>query len=237
MVGSPGKWVWFALGIVLLLLIRSAGVRVGDGPDDNGETPYHGQDIQVYSLYGEVDQAAGHFPPSGWLLDITMIQIDSNCPEKPQAGANCIKITYQPIGSPKEGKAEILWQLPENVWGGSSVEKVLEPSRLVFWARGKHGGEQAEFQAGGFGSAIMGTTGMITLTSRWQEFEISLTDLELSHLSDGFCFRTIIPRHRAKSTIYLDEIRMELTRTEELYIPEDPADDEITILSISAPQP
>jgi|LGOV01.1.fsa_nt_gb hypothetical protein len=130
--------------------------------------------------------------------------------------------------------AGIYWQDPENNWGNYSVggHNLTGATNLSFWAKGANGTEKIEFKIGGIGwdpktnqkigqypdSLHPGvSTGIINLTKEWKQYTINLTDMmNLSNVIGGFCWVTNTTLNHNGSTFYLDDIRYNKQRLDEL---------------------
>lgn len=168
-----------------------------------------------FDIYSEKWAVSNHFIPSGWMGDTGDITFDDGDTTNPYTGGAAIRIDYSATGG--QGWAGIYWQQPANNWGtvpnaGYDLSGV---SRLTFWARGANGGEQAEFKVGGIGGQYPDSlqpavsTGVITLTSGWQQYTIDLTGKDLSYVIGGFVWVTNQTQNPNGATIYLDDIRFE----------------------------
>jgi hypothetical protein len=170
----------------------------------------------VVAVYTDKDAPDNHFIPSGWMGDRGDIDFDDASTITPSAGRTCIRLGYSAQGSHGEGWAGIYWQYPEQNWGDKPQGYDLTGAqRLVFRARGEHGGERAEFKVGGIRGRypdsirLPRSTGVLTLTREWQRYEIPLADLDLTHVIGGFVWVTNRQSNPRGSTIYVDEIRFE----------------------------
>ena len=94
------------------------------------------------------------FIPSGWMGDLTSIQLKQDWAAGCHSRGSCIQITYSPAGSGGKGWAGIYWQYPENNWGDQPGRDLTGATHLVFWAKGQQGGEHAEFKVGGVTGSI-----------------------------------------------------------------------------------
>jgi hypothetical protein len=93
--------------------------------------------------------------------------------------------------------------------------------KLTFWARGEEGGERVEFFMSGLGrngfnaapyadTSGQLSTGYVTLTDEWEQFEIPLSGAGLSRVGCGFGWVTNDSNNGAQSVkFYLDDIRYE----------------------------
>lgn len=174
------------------------------------------------AIYTDWDAAQNSFFPSGWMGDLKDISLDDACRTAPRAGQTCIRVTYKPSGYKRW--SGIYWQYPGNNWGKFPGYDLTKSSvaKLTFWARGEHGGEKAEFKIGGINrypyrntelpyQDSLGplTTGVMTLTTEWKQYNILLNRQDLSNLIGGFCWVTNADQNPGGCTIYLDEIRIQ----------------------------
>ena len=153
------------------------------------------------------------FLPSGWMGTISTISMD-DAAAGAHSGDACVKLTFLPVGDVWAG---IYWQYPVNNWGDYPGYALTGASRLVFWARGEHGGEQAEFKVGGvsdpgkpyrdsFGPL---SSGVLTLGAKWTRYKIPLAGRDLTSLLGGFCWVTNTPQNPNGATIFVDDIVIE----------------------------
>ena len=175
------------------------------------------------------------FNASGWMGELSSLAeydstrkdpaeiLDESSTEiNPYSGKTCIRISYKPSINQWGG---IYWQFPVNNWGtypGYDLSKSLDENSIVkfsFWARGKEGGEKAEFKTGGIKDnqykdsygPIPLPNNPITLTTEWKQYSIDLSDQDLSMIIGGFVWVTNYNQNPQGSTIYLDEILFEIT--------------------------
>lgn len=174
-----------------------------------------------FYVYANQDDGCNHYYPSGWMGDIPSISFDSNWTSDCYSGDSCIKITFAAKGSNWAG---IYWLEPENNWGTvpNAGYDLTGATKITFWAKGKNGGEQIEFFAGG----VTGTypdsfpktsTGFITLTNKWKQYTIDLTLRDLSHVIGGFGLVVTNDTYNPSgATFYLDDISYDKARPDEL---------------------
>ncbi|MCK4734028.1 MAG: right-handed parallel beta-helix repeat-containing protein [Methanophagales archaeon] len=129
--------------------------------------------------------------------------------------------------------AGIYWQDPENNWGNCSAGgyNLTGATNLSFWAKGANGTEKMEFKIGGIGwdpktdqqialypdslhPAV--STGIINLTTEWKQYTIDLTGRNLSRVIGGFCWVTNTTLNPNGCTFYLDDIRYNKQRLDDL---------------------
>ncbi|MEM2878241.1 MAG: PKD domain-containing protein [Candidatus Hadarchaeales archaeon] len=153
------------------------------------------------------------FIPSGWMGVIGDIQYDPSSTDNPHSGDTCIKIVYTPSGT--SVWSGIYWQYPEGNWGDYAGQDLTGTTKLTFWARGKNGGEKAEFKVGGiretgkeYSDSIYPavSTGVIVLSDNWRQYTINLSGKDLSNVIGGFCWVTNSTSNPGGATIYLDDI-------------------------------
>lgn len=155
------------------------------------------------------------FIPSGWMGDHSDISLFLTDTSNPHSPPDSIRIGYSAAGSMGQDWAGIYWLYPENNWGNRvEGQNLAGYSRLTFWARGKVGGEHAEFKVGGVtgtypDSLALRTTGNVKLTTGWQQYSIDLSGEDLSHVIGGFCWVTNADLNPDGCTIYLDDIYFE----------------------------
>jgi len=138
---------------------------------------------QILTSPADVDV---YFFPSGWMGDgeygqryITFIRIQGY-----------IKITYR-LG-PK-GCAGIYWQFPEGNWGEQPGRNLSGAQKLIFLAKGETGNEIIEFKAGGirghqYQDSFEKSLGRIKLSQIWKQYEINLTNQNLSNVIGAFAW-------------------------------------------------
>lgn len=161
-------------------------------------------------------QVSDIFYPGGWMGDWEDITLDDVSTDTPHSESTCIKITYSAAQSQGDGWAGIYWQYPDENWGDKPEGQDLTgATKLTFWARGKNGGEKAEFKVGGIIGEYLDSiqppvsTGVVVLSSNWQKYIIDLTGKDLSHVIGGFCWVTNKIQNPHGCTIYLDDILYE----------------------------
>lgn len=200
-------------------------------------------------VYSDGCDSRNSFQPSGWMGELSnLAEYDSTYKDPteildelsteitPYSGETCIRISYK---SSIDQWGGIYWQFPVNNWGtypGYDISKSLGENSIVkfsFWARGKEGGEKAEFKTGGIKDntlpykdsygPISLPNNPITLTKEWKQYSLDLSDQDLSMIIGGFVWVTNYNQNPQGSTIYLDEILFEITNpisiSDETYSP------------------
>lgn len=172
---------------------------------------YHTQ----FYIYKDAEAGGNHYEPSGRLGDIQDIDLTTDSGNRPHSGNTCIEIRYHPTG--QQRWAGIYWQHPRGNWGEKPGFNLSGATTLSFFARGAAGGERAEFKVGGGTASKMQTTGTLTLSAEWQKYTISLKDIELNNLINGFIWLTNVELSPQGSVIYLDDISIDLPRPQQLH--------------------
>ncbi len=180
------------------------------------------------------------FAPYGWMSDVTnltdVIKIDLLCSNNPNrimatAGPSeketCIRVTVTWGDATWASVAFISGPDKPPWWGDTDVGRhynlaSLPKKKLVFYARGSHGGEAIKAQIGVLGDKPYGdslktpvTSEEIPLTQDWTRHEIDLSKVpaaELDHICNGFGV-TVERDDQAgsptKTVFYLDDIYFE----------------------------
>jgi bacteriocin-like protein len=140
------------------------------------------------------------------------MRLDENAP--PKEGTTAEKWSWEPKDNTL-GWVGVYYQYPPNNWGTRPSPYNLNGyKKLTFWAKGEKGGEVInEFKVGGimgdYSDSDTAGIGPITLTKIWKQYEIELTDRELSQIIGGFAFALNLDGNPNGATFYLDEIRYE----------------------------
>jgi hypothetical protein len=90
-------------------------------------------------------------------------------------------------------------------------------SKVVFWAKGEHGGEILEFKAGGINNpgkkyrdSFLASTGRLPLTKEWKRYIIDLSNADLSSVIGGFAWIASADYNHGKQiTFFLDSPTLE----------------------------
>jgi len=171
--------------------------------------------FKPFKVYTDANSPDNHFAPSGWMGDWGDIKLNVSDMDNAHSGATAIKIVYTAEKTKKAGWTGIYWQNPPNNWGGQRGGYDLTgATKLTFWARGEKGGEKIEeFRSGGipgeFADSDVAGIGPIALTKDWKQYEIDLTDKDLTSISGGFMWSANVDGNPAGFTIYLDDIKYE----------------------------
>jgi exo-beta-1,3-glucanase (GH17 family) len=172
---------------------------------------------KTFDVYTEWPDAPGHFLPTGWLGDVSSIDLYECDRSNPHGGEMALRVSYTPSG--ELGWAGVSWLYPENNWG--TINSSLDLSwanKLTFWARGANGGERANFMVGGIGDGAASypdslrpavTTGFIQLSSGWQKYTIDLRGRNLTHLIGGFGLVVNKCADPQGATFYVDDVNFE----------------------------
>lgn len=164
-------------------------------------------------VYGDgVDDgpaAPGPYAASGFMGSVDAIKMDHAWTVDPHTGTTCIEARFTQPG----GWGGVAWQHPPGDWGQKHGGYDLTGAKtLSFWARGAAGGEEVKF---GFG--LLGRdkkffdTGKgelaVTLTDRWQHYQIDLKGQDLSAIKTGFMW--VVAAKGEPVTFYLDDVVFE----------------------------
>jgi hypothetical protein len=214
------KKLFLVLAVLCVGLIASAPMASAQSWDDEmmdeeviGK-PAKFQD-GVFYIYKDKSHKLNNYIPSGWMGDSGDIKMDLGCAENPYSGKNCIEFEYTAKGKNGANWAGVFWQNPANNWGEKKGGFDLRGAKkLTFWAKGKVGNERImEFKMGGiggpYGDSDSAGIGPIDLTPEWQQYEIDLTDIDLSYINGGFCWASNADSNPDGAVFYLDEIRFE----------------------------
>ena len=196
-----------------------------------------------FDVYTDLSAAGNHFVMLAKMGED--VEIKPGCKEDPYRGTDSIENKFYGTGTSWGG-----WYLMNGVLEGEETQpkanwgdypdagfNLIGAKKLIFWARGKDGGERVEFFAFGVGRdpitgnpitsypdsspkvTICGklvTPCYITLTENWQQYTIDLKGLDLNYVIGGFGWVTNAPQNNNKSIIfYLDDIRYDKSRLDE----------------------
>lgn len=155
------------------------------------------------------DAQGGVFKPTGLMGDAPKLVLEFGCTNRPQQGAECIRIEY-----PHTSWAGLIWQHPAHNWGDEEGGVDLRAAnRLSFWARGEKGGEQVEFKLGmiprhkPFYDTARISLGSVALSNQWKRYEIPLAGKNMGRIVSGFVFT--VQGREEPVVFYLDNIQYE----------------------------
>ncbi|MBV9462623.1 MAG: hypothetical protein JO317_00195 [Verrucomicrobiae bacterium] len=196
---NPMKSAAGRLGIVLLMFLPALALM------NAVELPFY--------VYKDGKDKSNRYVPSGFCGDYSAIQMDESCTDQPKEGKTCLKFTYS--GKPTQGLswAGVFFQNPANNWGTANGGYDLTGAKkLKFFARGNKGGEIVEFKMGGingpaFADSDGASTGPVTLTKDWKQYEIDLSKLDLSYIMGGFSWVARAEDNPEGATLYLDDVQ------------------------------
>ncbi|MEO0459304.1 MAG: glycoside hydrolase family 2 TIM barrel-domain containing protein [Myxococcota bacterium] len=182
-------------------------VRDGDGGAAVGNLP-----LQVRGAKPSVTRGGHRLPlviyedgpwsphpyvPSGYMGDHRAISMDPLYAREPRSGRHSLRIR---LDAERSSWAGVAWQNPPNDWGELPGGLDLRgASRLTFWARGAHGGENIKFGLGLIGTerrypdSARVEIGEVTLRTKWRRFVIDLDDADLSRIKTGFYWVSAAP--------------------------------------------
>ncbi len=173
--------------------------------------------VKTFTVYDEWPEYPGHYVPTGWLGDISSIDIYGCDRSDPHGGEMALRATFAPDGP--LGWAGVSWQYPENNSGNiNSALDLSWANKLTFWAKGARGGERINFMVGGIGTSAdpypdslrpAVTTGFIELAGDWQKYTIDLRGRNLTHLIGGFGLVSNKCANPQGATIFVDDVIFE----------------------------
>lgn len=173
-------------------------------PREEAKTIERKASILALSLPANVDV---YFYPSGWVGDgeyerryLTFARSE-----------DFIKINYVP--GPKEW-AGIYWQYPDSNWGQKPGFNLTGAKKLTFWAKGETGNEIVEFKTGGirgqkYEDSFVKSIGRIKLSQSWKQYDIDITDQDLSSVIGAFVWVASKDTNPKGLTFYLKDIYFE----------------------------
>jgi len=160
------------------------------------------------------------FAPSGWMGDgeygKQYMSVTSRSREvyrlgDPDSACVCIKYTAGPALW-----TGVYWQYPDGNWGKDQGCRVMNATRVSFWARGKVGGELVEFKSGGTNApgfahrdSFERSTGSTNLAGDLRRYEIDLQHEDLSSVIGAFACCITADSAGQEFTVYVDDIRFE----------------------------
>jgi exo-beta-1,3-glucanase (GH17 family) len=169
--------------------------------------PYYDPSTWLYPVFSEwpvdpfmpQEQAAGYNPFVPALMgDMESLKMFA-CNTNSHSGDTAMRINY--VSGGVSGWSGAFWLYPPGNWGESSQGMPLKDARaLSFWARGKTGGEVAEFFIGGVCGPFDGSTpplcpdsiqpklstGNLALEKSWKKYTFDLQNVDLSNVVGGF---------------------------------------------------
>jgi hypothetical protein len=167
--------------------------------------------ITEFYVFKDFDSEANHFLKVEKMGDHDSISYreDLNNPS-PKDGSS-LEVIYGPHGYETHNSSSMSWVVSEDEPKGRY--DLSGAKRLVFYARGKYGGEIVQFNIGsiGVGSQRLSTasSGPIVLSDKWREYSIDLEGLNLANTTMGFSIELNRFDNPDGAVFYLDEIRYE----------------------------
>lgn len=182
---------------------------------------YHGN----FSVYDDASSAGNHFNFRGYMGTVSAA-MKEDVTNNPHSGLTCIQAI---LDSPFVGWAGCYFmngalsgndRTPGPNWGtipDAGVD-LRGATTLTFWARGETGTEKVEFFAFGVGwntntgveinpypdSSDKISLGTVILSTNWQEYQIDVSQADLSYVLGGFGWTTVKLTQRV--VFYLDDI-------------------------------
>lgn len=172
-----------------------------------------------FYLFTEKNSTLNHYIPSGWMGDYGDLKLNDQSTDEPLSGTTTMKITYTAKKGQGNGWAGICWQSSQNNWGTKDTGFDLSNfNKLVINARGANGGEVITIaKVGGISKTPSGEivpypdtasaeVGPIRLTKDWQEYQINLTEKDMSYINGGLSLIFNADQAGGEQVVYLDEI-------------------------------
>ena len=191
---------------------------------------------ETVDVYTDADAAGNHFAYRGkisstgdenYVPDMDEISSSAQC----HSGITCITATFDANGGNWGG-----WYFMNGVLGSSDRQPqqnwgtipragydLTGATKMQFWARGANGGEKVEFFSFGVGYDQNGqqvapypdssrkiSTGIVTLSTTWTQYEISLTGQDVHYVLGGFGWvasAVYQANQNQPITFYLDDIQ------------------------------
>ena len=160
------------------------------------------------TVIGEPLEKPAYFG-AGWMGESKSIVMNEQSTERPHSGETCLKVEY----SKPDGWAGVVWQNTPGDWGDLPGGLDLTGAkRLVFFARGKAGGETVKFSVGTIGPDkpyhdTARVSIKVALKKDWTRYEIDLRKKDLSRLKSGFVW--VVAGQGRPIAFYLDDVRFE----------------------------
>jgi hypothetical protein len=206
--------------------------------------------LQTVCIYDDDNSGNAHFYPTGWIGDIaddhTNIQEPVFTPNDTvnldASGTNpdnrsCIRIRVSGSGgNTNNGYYGMLWQFPENNWGGLAgvdlTQYVADADDLavIFSARGAKGNEFVRFHSGGtnwsprngihlpykdsyYKRCLPGSMreGLVQLDTAWKQYKFDLSGSNLHHVISPFSWNADADMNPGGLEFYLDNIEIQLS--------------------------
>ncbi len=187
-------------------------VDTGTAPTITPPPPPPPQTVLPLVIFGDAHDKYG---PTGWMGDYTDLTFSDTDTSNPGEGTKSIKIVYSGDATLGNNWSGIYWQNPNGNWGTvtNGGLNLTGATTIKFLARGQVGGEKVQFIAGGisgpYPDSFKTVTPVITLTSAWQQYQMSVAGKDLTRVVGGFCCVFNKTDNPSGATFYLDNIRYE----------------------------
>jgi len=208
---------YFFISFIFISCIAHAQLASTAGGDSENTSEDQTKPFKPFIVYQDKG-SLNRFVPSGYMPNGECLRMDDAWRDNCQEAKSCIKIEYDIACSLKSRHwAGIYWLHPADNWGDrKGGYNLTGAKKLVFWARGQHGGEKiAEFRIGGVGQgrdypdSDTASIGPVILAKQWKEYEIDLRDKDLNYISGGFAWIANVDDNPSSCTFYLENIRYE----------------------------
>jgi hypothetical protein len=165
------------------------------------------------NIYAQSFDIGEEFIASGYMGDISNIEVFSSYRENPHSTPTCFMFRYKPGNL---GWAGLYWQNTPDNWGDTLGVNFSDRNftKIVFWAKGETGNEMIEFKAGGINKkrykdsfSATSIPRRIPLTVNWVKYEIILAGQDFSSVIGGFAWVASTKDNPNGVTFYLDDIK------------------------------
>jgi len=149
-----------------------------------------------------------YFYPSGWMGDG---ELGEQYFKFARPEENIIQLIFTPG---PEGWAGIYWQYPNGNYGDKPGRNLMGAKNLTFWARGEKGNELIEFKTGGirgknYEDSFEKSSGLVKLSQSWKQYEIDLSDQDLSNVIGAFTSVVTKAGNPNGATFYIKDINFQ----------------------------
>jgi hypothetical protein len=239
-------WRRWALVVCLsgLFLFPATGVNAGQRAAYQHLNEVMDRFHRTFDVFTDLGAAGNHFTARCAMVrnpgnprELADVRFDETWTHNCQAGATCIKNTFVALDPTYWGG----WYLQNGVllagdtqprcnWGdvpNAGIE-LTGTTKITFWARGDHGGEEIAFFVGGVGRdpwsgqpvkpypdsfpRVPRVGQVTTLTTTWQQYAIDLTGQDLSYVIGGFGWVANAVQNPTGATFYVDDVQYNKAR-------------------------
>ena len=196
----------------------------------------------AFNIYTDSHAAGNHFHARGRMSspgdEDAVPSMNEASIDNPHSGITCIKATFKSRGRNwggwyfMNGVLQGAETAPKENWGDypDAGIDLQGATKVTFWARGEQGGERVEFFCLGVGrdpntgvpirpypdSSPKVSIGYVTLSTKWKQYIIDLSEKDLSHVLGGFGWVTKASQNNDQDIAFcIDDIRYDKARLNE----------------------